>query len=752
MDEIDTYPYHNRKKLQAFANHQVKMTDAYCCNAYEKEVAYLHFLDPDRLLAGFRQVAGLKEKAPRYTGWEQTEIQGHTLGHYLSALAQAYAYERQPDIKRRIEYICRELKACQREDGYLFAWGEEIFDRVENHKPAWVPWYTMHKIMSGLLLAYKLAESTVAYEVVDQLGDWVYKRCSKWTSKLQKQVLSVEYGGMNDILYDLYEMTEKEQHLVAAQCFDELTLFELLYEGKDVLNGLHANTTIPKINGALNRYLTTGEDYFLTVARHFWDMVVGHHTYITGGNSEWEHFGRPDVLNEERTACNCETCNSYNMLKLTQRLFEITKEKKYVDFYERTWINAILASQNPVTGMSTYFQPMETGFFKVYGSPDEHFWCCTGTGMENFTKLQEGIFFYSKDKIYVNRYISCQLDIKEKDIHLGINTAFPDLHKVKIDFESNKEEDIKVCFFIPEWSEDSFKIEVDDKPASYQVEGGYAVLTLKGKQVVTLELAMKVISESLPDDSSVVAFRYGPIVLSALLGKEKMRMTTTGVNVSVATKDFWMKDYLLLDESVDSWLAQLEDSMIQQEDEVAFTLANIDEKLKFVPYFSQYQQRYGIYWKLCEKGSAEHLKIEEMQQRKWKRLKQSLDCIPVGNDQYELAHCISGKLVEVSSLEGHRCRVVQNSGWLKYELSASEACLLNLVYSGQDESCEFDIYVNQKLLTHEKLTQTEDLFYTRAYEITPDYLLESQKIELIIKVTDSAKACRVFDEIFLSEK
>ena len=238
----------------------------------------------------------------------------------------------------------------------------------------------MHKIIAGLLDVSEFTGSEKALEVAEGLGDWTYERVSGWSDAVHNTVLSIEYGGMNDCLYELYKETGEERYAIAAHAFDEDALFRRVASGKaDVLNDLHANTTIPKFLGALNRYMTAdgktigGEKVdasaYLKYAETFWDMVVEHHTYVTGGNSEWEHFGRDDVLDAERTNCNCETCNVYNMLKLSRALFEITGERKYADYYENAFYNAILSSQNPETGMTMYFQPMATGYFKVYGEP-----------------------------------------------------------------------------------------------------------------------------------------------------------------------------------------------------------------------------------------------------------------------------------------------------------------------------------------------------------------------------------------------
>ena len=392
-----------QKQVRDFPYGTVKIKDQYKSHAFDLELSYLYSLDPDKLMVGFLETSGLVPEKERYHGWEETEIQGHTLGHYMTAVAQAYGYTGNQELLERLTYIITALEKCQREDGFLFASQEEIFDRVENKRPAWVPWYTMHKILSGLISVYRYTGDETAKKVASDLGGWIYRRCISWTEETKKQVLAVEYGGMNDCLYDLYAITEDDRFIKAAHQFDEMTLFQKLYEGEDILNGLHANTTIPKVLGALKRYLLLGEFFYLEVAKNFWNMVTEHHSYITGGNSEWEHFGKPDILDSERTACNCETCNTYNMLKLSKELFELTKERKYADFYESTYLNAILSSQNPETGMTTYFQPMASGYFKVYSTPYDSFWCCTGSGMENFTKLHEGAVYRDENTMYIIR-------------------------------------------------------------------------------------------------------------------------------------------------------------------------------------------------------------------------------------------------------------------------------------------------------------------------------------------------------------
>ncbi|MBQ8548748.1 MAG: glycoside hydrolase family 127 protein, partial [Lachnospiraceae bacterium] len=374
------------KNSKAFSLRSVRMEDAYLVNAFEKEVMYLTAFDTDKLLAGFRETAGVDMRgATRYEGWESMLIGGHTLGHYMTACVRSCesANCKEEDRQELLDILKRlvnGLKECQEAGKTGFLFGAIIqdksnvelqFDYVEENKTniitqAWVPWYTMHKLFEGLVstammdvdgaLGSEIKQTTT--EVMSKLADWVYGRTSSWSEETHRTVLGIEYGGMNDCLYDVYAITGKKEHLEAAHAFDQTELFERVLRagvGDNVLNNHHANTTIPKFLGALNRYMVVGDAKYLEYVTHFWDLVTEHHTYITGGNSEWEHFGEDRILDKERTNCNCETCNVYNMQKMTRKLFMITGDVKYADWFENTYINSILSSQNPETGMTTYF-------------------------------------------------------------------------------------------------------------------------------------------------------------------------------------------------------------------------------------------------------------------------------------------------------------------------------------------------------------------------------------------------------------
>jgi DUF1680 family protein len=743
--------------LKDFDLSQIKVTNPYYVNAFCKEISYLKAFDPDRLLAGFLETKGLQPKAEKYPGWESTEIRGHTLGHYLTSIAQAYGATKDKELAEIISYIIEQLKLCQFESGYLSAFEEILFDNVENKRPAWVPWYTMHKIISGLLKVYKITKNQTAYEALIKIGDWVYSRTSSWTEETQKRVLAVEYGGMNDCMYELYKISNKEKHLEAAHKFDELSLFTPIEQGFDILNGRHANTTIPKFLGALNRYKTLGnqEKFYLKASKNFWDMVCNHHSYVTGGNSEWEHFGEPEILDSERTNCNCETCNTYNMLKLSRELFKITGNVKYADFYENTLINAILSSQNPETGMTMYFQPMGTGYFKVYSTPFDKFWCCTGTGMENFTKLNDSIYFQGENNIYVNQYVSSILTIFDNKFKLVQETHIPETDKAIFKIEAQNPTHLKISFRSPAWISGPMTVKLNGQAIEISAVNGYVVIERewRDKDLLELTLPMKVTASVLPDNKHVAAFRYGPVVLSAALGNEDMTEASTGVMVSIATKNIIIKDFItIINGEIDDWLSSIDKNLMKTEGKLEFTLKNTDEdgKLIFTPHYKQHKERYGMYWNLVKPNSPElqkHL-LQTMEKERLER--DTVDSIPIGNDQYELEHNIRGELTEVDVFKDYRCRIVQKDGWFSYDIRVSTEMqnMLVLKYHSRLAGEGIRIFVDKVLLAEEVIKPIEPFcLYTKSYNIPIDLTQGKEKVTLTFKVNGFKECGRIFDTI-----
>ncbi len=627
------------QKFGFFPLGSIVPTDPYSQNAIKKETEYLKSFDIDRVLAGFRKNAGIKTEAEPYGGWESLLIGGHAMGHYFSALAQSCVNRALPDedrktLKGMLDRIIDGLADCQLPNGFLWAGKildpeniEIQFDNVEKGKcqlftEAWVPWYTMHKIFGGLLAAYEFAGSEKALNIAKKLGDWVYNRAVKWDEDTRKTVLSIEYGGMNDVLYELYRFTGIDRYAAAAHAFDEEQLFSDILTGREnLLTGRHANTTIPKIIGMLKRYTvcqgktitasvigawkkdvnpenaekpvtqTVEASGYLEVAKLFWDNVIKHHTYHTGGNSEWEHFREDDKLDKNRTNANCETCNVYNMIKLTKELFTVTGERKYADYLETAYINHILASQNPDTGMTTYFQAMATGYFKVFSSPWDDFWCCTGSGMENFTKLGELLAAGDKNRITVLSYMPFELKADGIEAELCGDAAREGRSVLKI----KSGEKIRIRLRIPDWTTCEPEILINGCSAGILVRGGFAELEKplsKGDSVeIRLSSALKALS--LTDSEDTVALKYGPYLLAAELGDSDMSTYRGGVAVAFAEK------------SVSDGVLKLNVSageFKKNPEKYAKNVGNIEYELggmKFIPYYL-IKNRYGIYWKIEE--------------------------------------------------------------------------------------------------------------------------------------------------------
>ena len=718
----------------------VRVTDAYCANAFSKERDYLLSLSVDRLLAGFYENAGLKTSYVRYEGWESMLIGGHTLGHYLSALSLAYASSGDEALAAHIKRILSGLSECQAFLGSGLIWGaapvkggiEAQFDNVESGKTnikreAWVPWYTLHKLLAGLVEAAQLfgCIATEALHIARRLGDWVVARVSRWDRKMRERVLAVEYGGMNDCLYDLYALTGDERYAIAAHVFDEDALFAgMLHAKEHFLDGKHANTTIPKFLGGLKRYLvlhgkTIGgarvdATFYLQAAQKFFDAVILHHTYVTGGNSEWEHFGKDDILNAERTNCNCETCNVYNMLKLARGLYSVTGDEKYLDYYDRAFTNAILPSQNPETGMTTYFQPMAGGFFKVFSRPYDKFWCCTGSGMENFSKLGEGIFYVCGEKVVIARYLSSKLCCG--DIALTVSADFPEKDSAVIRVEGTRE--FTLCLRIPDWCSHAVLTKNGEK---IDHSGRIAQIRVKHGDIVELRLEFGVTLHGLPDSDDVFAFQYGNVVLAALLGTENMRETETGVDVNIPARQIMPTEKLYF-RDVNAVLADPAAFLVR--DGEKFTLRGADIPLTFGMYYKLYRERYALYFHLCDgERGAEEFKSE------------ALDSVQPGYGQYEtdaLHDMQEQNTVSVTSSGTYR--YARKGGYFCYDMSvdpAAEKNILEITLCRDDNGKTLTITAEGMEIFSERLLYTMgEKFYQRKIML-PSEVMERARVKEI---------------------
>ena len=642
---------------EPFELDKVQILDNYYLSAQKSDIAFLKKMDTARLLAGFRTTAGIDTKGVRpYGGWEDSLLGGHCVGHYLTALAQAVKVTGDKELKEKSQTLIAGLEECQKKLGTGFLFGAKVedkedvekqFDILEGKKKGetWVPWYNMHKVLAGLVDTYKYTGNETALLVAEKLGDWIYERVSKWDLKTNQKVLETEYGGMNDCLYELYSYSHNKHHLEAAQKFDEKALFLMAAKGeKNCLDGKHANTQIPRFIGAIKRYnvlkqlgeAKQEDEAYLVDAEKFFEMVVKRHSFVTGGISVMEHFRKDYHLDEIRTQTNCESCCAHNMLKLAKELFKATRKKEYADYYETTLRNAIMGAVKTESGAASYFTPMATGYYKTFGEeePEKNmFWCCTGSGMENFTKLGDSIYFRANDTLLVNQYVASKVTWEEKNLVL---TQKSDVTKSEeISFVLNalhdKEiSDVAIALRIPDWMHGEATIYVNGAEKMTAAGNSEYVLLERNWEdgdVIMAKYPMSVESVGLLDQDAVFAFRYGPTVLAAKLGKEKMgEATWAGIDLTAplykVVGNECRKDTIaygepktteLLDNetltiqketSVNEFVSHIERYLVRdtESETLSFHLKGTDADttfengLQFVPFNTLNDERYGIYW------------------------------------------------------------------------------------------------------------------------------------------------------------
>ncbi len=520
-----------------FALGDVRLLDSPFRQAMERNADYLLSIVPDRLLHNTRKYAGLAPRGESYGGWESHGIAGHTLGHYLTALSQQFAATGDMRFRQRIDYIIAEMAECQAAygDGYIGALPPTELQTmrgfregiVETEGPfnfrggAWVPWYTEHKVLNGLKDAWILGGNIQARDVALRLADWVDAITAGLTPEKLQEMLSVEQGGMMDVLVELYVLTGNHRYLDASRRFYHRAVLDPLLAGRDELPGKHANTQIPKIIGEARTYEATGDPQARAIAAYFWNLVAHHYSYVIGGNSENEHLFPENTMSHHLAANTAETCNTYNMLKLTEHVFGWEPKADYADFYERALYNDILASQEPKLGMFTYFMSLKPGLFKTFSTPFDSFWCCVGTGMENHTKYGEAIYFHGRDDLYVNLFIASGLTWREKGFAMEQTTDYPLGNKAVFTVTSEPTAPLTMRVRCPGWAAGAVTFELNGQPLGVDgAPGAYAVIQREWRKGdrLTVTIPMAVRAEAMPDAPEKVAFLYGPVVLAGDLG------------------------------------------------------------------------------------------------------------------------------------------------------------------------------------------------------------------------------------------
>ena len=525
-----------QKMLTPFRLNEVSLADREFSENRNRGEAYLLGKDDDQMLYSFREVAGLDKKGAKpMEGWDAPEcnLKGHTLGHYLSALAQASKSSENPRFKEKLEYLVSELRKCQLalnetgkySGGFLSAYSEEQFILLEEfteYPKIWAPYYTLHKIMAGLLDCYEIAGIEEALPICEELGDWIYCRLCGITreqrNKMWELYIAGEFGGMNEVMARLFCITGKSENLITAKYFDNEKLYLPMEKNIDTLDGMHANQHIPQILGALRMYEESKEERYYKIAETFWDKVVMHHTYNIGGVGSGEMFKGADKIARFITDKTAETCATYNMLKLSRNLFFHKPEGKYMDYYERALYNHILASQEQSgpTGGSTYFMPLYPGRKKNFHEDINS--CCHGTGMENHTKYQDSIYFksFEEDQLYVNLYIPSELTWKGNSLKVRQKGDFLRNQGISITFEGSGEVQLKLWLRVPYWVEKDFEVSINgEKQLLLVTKGSYTSIERKWKNGDEVQISMPFSFriERTPDDKTIGSIFYGPLVM-----------------------------------------------------------------------------------------------------------------------------------------------------------------------------------------------------------------------------------------------
>ena len=577
--------------------------------------AYLLSLNSDRLLYSFRANVGLStSNAAPYGGWEtpgDTLCLGHFVGHYLSACAQMYASTGDSRVKARTDYLVSELAKCQAASptagfnaGYLSAFPESyINDLINQNQNSYfsVPWYTLHKVMAGLLDVSQHTGNSQALTVLTNMANWVQFRMDALTaSQIQAMLNYREYGGMNEVLANLSAVTGNTNYLRIAADFDKQSLFNPLSLDQDVLDGLHANTQIPEITGAAREYELTGYSSYHEIASFFWNRVANYRSYVIGGNSDAEHFFPITDFPSHVTSQTCETCNTYNMLKLTRHLFEWSPSAATMDFYERALYNQILGSE-AAPGSVTYFVSLLPGHFKTYSTPENSFWCCDGTGMENHSKYGDTIYFHGTNSLYLNLFIPSQLNWPEKNLTVVQNTAFPQSDTTTLTFHCTNGTPLTLNIRYPSWAQAGMQLSINGVAQTVTNSPGSYVSVTRNWQTndqVQIRFPMTLRAEVLQDTANTVALFYGPILLAGTLGTNGMpasdlaagQLDLLGVPIPAGTVPTLVADAPTL----------LSNTVPMAGQPLTFKTVGLGrpKDVTLIPFYQLQHQRYSVYWNL----------------------------------------------------------------------------------------------------------------------------------------------------------
>lgn len=745
-----------------FSLSDVRLLDGPFKKAQDLNVQTLLQYDTDRLLEPFLTEAGLTPKGIRFSNWDG--LSGHVGGHYLSALAMSYASTGNVECKSRMDYMLSELYACQEANGngYLGGipgskslWAEVKAGKFILFNNAWVPWYNLHKTFAGLRDAWLYGNNEQARTMFLKLCDWGIDVISGLSDTQMQSMLDKEFGGMNEVYADAFQMTGERKYLDAAKKFTHNMLFDSMAKNIDNLDNLHANTQIPKAIGfARIAQLDQTDVNYLKASVYFWETVVYHRSLALGGNSRSEHFPTASACEDYTTQREGpESCNTYNMLKLTEDLFKIDPQASYIDFYERALYNHILSTQHPEHGGYVYFTPARPRHYRVYSAPNEAMWCCVGSGMENHGKYGQMIYTHNgNDSLFINLFIPSVLNWNINDITLTQETNFPDEESTTLTIKSTSARQFKLLIRHPGWVKNGINVTINGEnyEQASQPESYLCIDRIwKDGDKIMVSLPMTASYEQMPNVSNYIALMYGPILLGAKTGSQ-------GLDGLVADDGRWshIANGLLMELNAAPIIEGNRDSILQCLKPVEGKPLNFlaqglfpdqpnYQSLVLEPFFRIHDSRYMMYWMALSRSDYSSVVngMDEAEQEALELDRRTIDAIATGEQQPDVDHSMDGSNTYTGVFNNVYYRDARDGGYFSYQMATKGLTNLSLMvryWGNENGKRTFDILVDNQIIANENISGkwNVDDFENVEYPI-PATLLQNKTM---ITVTFKAKA------------
>lgn len=687
-------------KAEPFPLRDVRLLAGPFEHAMELDHAYLLSLEPERLLHSFRLNAGLRSVAKPYGGWmapDQFNIE--FVGHYLSGCALMYASTGDERLKQKANEVVTGLAECQNKSGTGFVHAKPDTFSTRCEAPLGF-WYAVHKVMAGLLEVYVHCDNPQALEVARKLGDWAKNGADKFSDEQMQKMLGTEHGGINEAMANLYALTGEKKYLELALRFNHQEVIGPASKREDNLTGKHANTQIPKFIGTAREYELTGDPQLRTASTFFWDTVVKERTYVMGGNSIGELFSPKETLSQAIGPNTCETCNTYNMLKLTRQLFCSEPRAEYADYFERALYNHILASQNPVNGMMSYYLPLAYAA-KEYCTHEDSFWCCTGTGVENHAKYGDSIYFHAgQTELWANLFIASELRWPAAGVVLRQETSYPQEGRTRFVYTCKKPVGLSFHIRHPYWATTRFELRVNgEKAADDSRPGSYAVLTRTWQSGDTVDVVMpfSLRTEGFRDNPRRVAVMYGPLVLCA-----QCEESTRG--------DEPFPAIIGPDDNLTASLEPVPGSpcTFRGSARVLRPAPADDAGATLEPFYTMHgNRRYIVYWNVFTAAEWQTNQAQYL-----------VDRVLPGNEQSEHDHALRGANTQS---DGSSWRHAPDGGWFSWDLKVrpGQPQELRVKYCGDDTGGrEFDVLADERKLATVNLDKNRPgTFYEETYAL-----------------------------------